>query len=77
MVITLLLYLDDIVLLAISHDDLKEQLKILHDYYSKMGMIVNIDKTKSIIIKSKNVSHDNNYLEQVTSYKYLGISFQH
>lgn len=32
MVINLLLYVDDIILLARSHDDLNMQLKILHDY---------------------------------------------
>ena len=53
-IITLLVYADDIILLAKSHDDLDKQLQILHDYYSKMGMTVNTDKTKVMIIKSKN-----------------------
>ena len=55
--ITLLLYADDIILLAKSHDDLDKQLHILHDYCSKMGMPVNTDKTKVMIIKSKNITH--------------------
>lgn len=43
-----------------------------------MVMIVNTDKTKVVIIKSKNITHhnlfyDNNYLEHVYAYKYLGI----
>lgn len=67
-IITLLLYVDDIVLLARSHDDLDKQLKILHVYYSKMGMTVNTDKTKVVIIKSKKIIHgsfvyDNHCLE--------------
>ena len=47
-----------------------------------MGMTVNIDKTKNMIIKSKkdtyaNFIYDNINLEEVTSYKYLGIGIHH
>ena len=47
-----------------------------------MGMIVNIDKTKVMIIKSKkdtcaNFVYDNSNLEEVSSYKYLGIDIHH
>ena len=82
MIITLLLYVDDIILLAKSHDDLDKPLKNPHVYCSKMGMTVYTDKTKVMIIKSKNISHgsfiyDNHCLEQVSSYKYLGIDFPH
>jgi len=82
MVITLLLYVDDIVLLAKIHDDLEKQLRILHDYYSGMGMFVNINNTKVMIIKSKNINYDNvnydkNYLDKVSLYKYLGIDIHH
>ena len=47
-----------------------------------MGMIVNIDKTKVMIIKSKkdtyaNCVYDNRNLEEVSSYKYLGIDIHH
>ena len=46
-----------------------------------MGMIVNIDKTKVVIIKSKdtyaNFMYDNSNLEEVSSYKYLGIDIHH
>ena len=55
--ITLILYADDIVLLTKNHDDLDKQLQILHEYYSKMGMTVNTDKTKVMVIKSKNITH--------------------
>ena len=45
-----------------------------------MGMTVNTDKTKVMIIKSKkdtyaNFVYDNNNLEEVSSYKYLGLIF--
>jgi hypothetical protein len=45
-------------------------------------MTVNIDKTKVMIIKSNNIPYDTfvykNYnLEEVPSYKYLGIDIHH
>ena len=47
-----------------------------------MGMTVSTDKTKVMIIKSKkdtyvNFVYDNNKLEEVSSYKYLGIDIHH
>ena len=80
--ITLLLYANNIVLLARCPSDLDKQLILLKDLCSTMGMIVNTDKTKVMIIKSKkdtyaNVMHDNSNLEEVSSYKYLGIDIHH
>ena len=44
-------------------------------------MIVNTDKTKVMIIKSKdiyaNFMYDNSNLEEASSYKYLGIDIHH
>jgi hypothetical protein len=51
-VINLLLYPDDIVLMARIPHDLENQLRILKDFCSNMGMTVNTDKTKVMIIKS-------------------------
>ena len=75
-------YTDDIVLLARFKSDLDKQLRIIKDLCSTMGMIINIDKTKVILIKSNKVTYDpflydNNNLEGVTSYKYLGINIHH
>ena len=47
-----------------------------------MGMTVNTDKTKVMIIKSKNdiyanFLYDNRNLEELYSYKYLGIDIHH
>jgi hypothetical protein len=47
-----------------------------------MGMNVNTDKTKVMIIKSNKIPcdtfvYDNNNLEEVTSYKYIGIDIHH
>jgi hypothetical protein len=47
-----------------------------------MGMTINIDKMKVMIIKSKTIMYntfiyDNNNLEEVPSYKYLSINIHH
>ena len=47
-----------------------------------MGMTINTEKTKFMIIKSKkdtyvNFVYDNSNLEEVSSYKYLGIDIHH
>jgi hypothetical protein len=81
-VINLLLYIDDIVITTRSAHDLENHLRILKDFCSNMGMIVNTDKTKVMIIKSNKITYDtfvydNNNLEEVTSYKYLGIDIHH
>ena len=81
-VIILLLYADDIVLMARCSSDLDKQLRILKYFCSNMGMTVNTDKTKVMIIKSKNDTYanfmyDNSNLEEVSSYKYLGIDIHH
>ena len=58
--------------------DLDMQLRLLKDFFSTMGMTVNTNKTKVMIIKSKkdtyaNLVYDNSSLEEVSSCKYLGI----
>ena len=52
-VIILLLYADDIVLLERFSFDIDKKLRNLTYFFSKMGMSVNTDKTKILIIKSK------------------------
>ena len=47
-----------------------------------MGMAANTDNTKVMIVKSKNITYgifvcNNEFLEQVSSYKYLGIDLPH
>ena len=81
-VIILLLYVDDIVLMARCPSDLDKQLIILKYFFSNMGMTVNMNKKKIMIIKSKkdtyaNFIYDNRNLEEVTSYKYLRIDIHH
>jgi hypothetical protein len=81
-VIILLLYANDIVLMARNPYDLSKQLRILKDFFSSTGMTVNTEKTKVMIIKSNKITYDNfvydnNILEEVPSYKYLGIDIHH
>ena len=73
-VIILLLYVDDIVLMARCPSALDNQLRILKDCCSNMGMVFNAHKAKITIIKSKkdtyaNFIYDHRNLEEVTSYK--------
>ena len=68
--------------MARSLHDLENQLRILKDFCSNMGMTINTDKTKVMIIKSNKIPYDtfvnyNNNLEEVTSYKYPGINIHH
>jgi uncharacterized membrane protein YvbJ len=65
-----------------SPHDLENQLRILNNFCANMGMNVNTDKTKVTIIKSNKITYDtlvydNNNLEEVNSYKYLGIDIHH
>jgi hypothetical protein len=62
--------------------DLENQLRILKDFFSNMGMVVNTDKTKVVIIKYNKITcdtfvYDNNNLEEVNSYKYRRIDIHH
>jgi hypothetical protein len=81
-VIIILLYTNDIVLIVRSPYDLSKQLRILKGFCSSMDMTMNTDKMKVMITKSKSLTYntftyDNNNLEEVPSYKYLGIDIHH
>jgi hypothetical protein len=81
-VINILLYADDIIVMVRIPHNIGEKLRILKDFFSNMGMIVNTDKTKFMIIKSNKITYDtfvyeNNNLAEVNSYKYIGIDIQH
>jgi len=57
--------------------DLGRKLRKFQDFYSNMGMIVNTNKMKVMIIKFKKITYDtflyndNNNLEEVFSHKYF------
>jgi hypothetical protein len=81
-VIILLLYANDIVLMARNPYDFKKKLRIIKDFCSSTMMTMNTDKMKVMIIKSQKITYDsfmydNNSLEEVPSYKYLGIYIHH
>jgi hypothetical protein len=82
LVIILLIYDDGIFIIAKSPYDLCRKLINLEDFFSKMGMTMNTTNTKVMKIKSKRITYDtflydNNSLEEVPSYKYLGIDIHH
>ena len=69
-IVIIFLYIDDIVLLARFTSILNKKLRILKDFYSAMETIINIDKTKVMIIKYDEVIYahilfDNYILEEV------------
>ena len=82
-VIILILYANDIIVMERNPYDLSKKLRILKDLYSSTSMTVNTDNTNSfMIIKSNKITYDNfvfenNILEEVLSYKYLGIDIHH
>lgn len=73
----ILLYADDAVLFAKSPQALQDMLDRLHDYSSAWGLKVNTEKTKIMIFEKgrktgANIFYNNNLLEVVDSFKYLG-----
>ena len=77
-----MLYADDLILLAESASDLQIQMDLLSDYAKKWNLEINISKTKVLIFNKSNKtsginwSIDNEIVEEVNSYTYLGTIFQ-
>ena len=78
----LLMFADDVALLADSVNDLQKQLNTLHSYCEQFKIQVNIDKTKIMIFKKggrlakKEKWYFNNSLfEVVNSFTYVGVNF--
>jgi len=79
----LLLYADDIVVLAESEDDLKRGLILLEEYCDRWKLTVNISKTKVMVFRNggpvrKNLQfvYKGEVLEIVNKFTYLGIVLQ-
>lgn len=75
----LLFYADDMVLLAKSPESLSKMLKDVETYCNTWGLKINVMKTKAMIFENGRTSHYdfkiyNNSIEQVESFKYLGIN---
>jgi hypothetical protein len=82
-VIRLLLYADDLILIAKSAPRVQEHLISLEHFCSIVGMQVNTSKTKVVVFSSKRKQKHNqhkfyfegNTLDEVAYYKYFGIDF--
>jgi hypothetical protein len=72
-----LCYADDMFIAAENEKDLQHNINIYNKEMKKKNLIINRGKTKTIIINGKEEQHklkvDNTELEQVESYKYLGV----
>ena len=78
--VPVLLYADDLALVATSARGLQSQLDLLHAYADTWGLTVNIDKTKAVIFRQSPSSqvyptpmYGSAPIEIVNSFKYLGI----
>lgn len=81
-VIKLIMYADDVVLIALSPQELNRHILALSRFCEEWGMKVNTDKTKIMIFRNGGrVRNDERWtlngkpIDIVSSYKYLGISF--
>ena len=76
-----LLYADDIVLLSETAEELQNSLDKVSQYCKKWGMEINTDKTKSLVFNSTGrlfpvtFMIDNQLIEKVKQYRYLGVMF--
>lgn len=75
---------DDLVLTSLSEAGLQQCLNKLNEYCYKWGLEVNISKTKCMVMSNNKrncsqskVFYNNSQLENVDSYKYLGIILQY
>jgi hypothetical protein len=80
--IHLLLYADDIILLAYNVFDLQEKINIIKTYLEENDLSVNLDKTKIVVFRQGNyrfikplVYWGDSVLEVVEKYVYLGVPF--
>ena len=78
--VSVLLYADDLALVATSARGLQSQLDLLHAYADTWGLTVNIVKTKAVIFRQSPSNqvypapmYDSAPVETVNSFKYLGI----
>ena len=80
--IRMLLYADDIVFFAPDPDILQNMINKLYKYCDLWDLKVNLNKSKIMVFRKKGKlkksykwKYGNNYIEVVTSYKYLGVNF--
>ena len=80
--VILLLFADDMVLFSESRQGLQQGLNRLHEYCVNWGLSVNANKTKCLVFKKRGKInakdkwfYNNEPLETVNSFKYLGFVF--
>lgn len=81
-IIILILYAHDIIVIAQDPCDLNNHLRNLKDFFSSMGMTMNMEKINVIIIKNHKITsntftYENNSLKEVPVCKYIGINVHH
>ena len=73
----MLAFADDLVIFGNTEQDLQHNLNILNRELKKRGLKINPNKTKSMLISREHNEHEikleGETLEQVDSYKYLGV----
>ncbi len=76
-VVKLLLYADDLFLMSKSLRGLQKQLDELSVFYKERDLIVNVKKTKVVVfgsrVNSSPLHYDGSPVEEVASFRYLGI----
>jgi hypothetical protein len=81
--IHLLLYADDIVLLASNALDMQRKIDVLVDFFNRNNLSVNLAKTKCVVFRRKKSKRSsipvlmwgNEVIEVVDKYTYLGVTF--
>ena len=80
--LSILLFADDIVLIADTVFELQKKLDVLYEVATKLGLIVNIDKSKVLVFRKGGRSAGiekwhvgGKKFEVVTKYNYLGFLF--
>ena len=83
-VVILLLFADDMVIFGKSPEELQTNLNMLYSYCSTWGLKVNTTKTKIVVfrkrgglLQNENWVYDNNNLEVVNDFNYLGTIFNY
>lgn len=76
---TLLAYADDIIILGKSKHDIEERARKLINYSSSMGLVINENKTKYMMMTRNATTKGNLHVgdltfEQVGDFKYLGVN---
>ncbi|XP_063888609.1 uncharacterized protein LOC135115608 [Scylla paramamosain] len=75
-----LVMMDDTILLSTTQDGMKSKIKILQEFCSTRGMIINDNKTKFMVLNGdkedkENITSENNVISCCDHYIYLGSPF--